>query len=123
METEDVKSALSLLEEALKSDIVNIKQRKIKSDKIIDVANKKLNPIILYQQNHQFGGSLTSEHIRDSATVTQVMVPSEIFVAYKTDSAHSQSSNVHYNLAYSQGQSEKCTNSETERIINMRVKQ
>jgi hypothetical protein len=144
MDTEDITNGMSLLEEALDSTIVNIKQKKIRADKIIDVAKKKIermnkyhtennkqyqttkqfyvHPNIHQQFSSQSGGTTTSEVSNDSITVTQGMLPSEIYVVYKTDSIHSQSSNAHCNLAYS-GKSEKCANSDTERIIDMRVKQ
>jgi hypothetical protein len=147
MDTEDITNGVSLLEEALESAVINIKQKKIRTDKIIEIATKKFNKYQVnsrvaendqqYQTSKQFyvhpnmyqqissqsgGGTTTSELVNDSITVTQGMLPSEIYVVYKTDSVHSQSSNAHCNLAYS-GKSEKCANSDTERIIDMRVKQ
>lgn len=125
-------------------------KKKIRTDKIIDFATKKLdrmnksyhsnsktleknqpfqsskqfyiNPNMYQQFSSQSGGATTTELVNDSITVTQGMLPSEIYVVYKTDPIHSQNSDAHYNLAYS-GKSEKCQNSDTERIIDMRVKQ
>ena len=103
MDTEEVKSGISLLEEVLESDILNINKRKLKSEQIINAAQKKQNVKL------QFGGSLAD-------------IPTEIFVVYKTDSVNSQNSNVHYNLAYPNKTTEKCAESDSERIISMRVK-
>lgn len=106
MDTEELKSGVSLLEEIMKSEILNIPPRRIKDSEIINIAKKRLN------NNNQLGGGHSE-------------IPSEIFVVYKTDSSqlsNSQYSDGHNNLAFSSGKSSKCINSDNEKIIKYCVK-
>lgn len=128
MDTEDMRDAITLLEEVVNSNIFDVKKINIKSDKIIKSISKR---------NIQTGGNIdettdtdTTENSSvtgDSVSVGHIGVPSEIFVVYKKEKklcdSHSNSHNSsHCNLAFSNGSKNVRSDNDLEEIVNYKEK-
>jgi hypothetical protein len=129
MDTEDVRDAITLLEDVVNSKIFDAQKIKIKPEKIIkNIKSHKSN-------DRQYGGnkfsSESSESSRsaesitnDSMTVGDINIPSEIFVVYKKDNKAGLTdshNNSHYNLAFSSySKNSKSDTSDFEKITNLK---
>lgn len=129
MDTEDMRDALTLLEEAVNSNIFDFQKINIRPDKICkNIRGKKFS---------QLGGKNKKEEIStsnsdttdsnsstavtgDSVTVGDINVPSEIFLVYKKGGSIESHNNSHYNLAFSSCSRSGKSDSDFEKIVNIK---
>ena len=108
MDTEDMKDAITLLEEVVNSNIFDVKKVNIKPEKIIKNRNKKYIQSGGIENKSEEKTSITDTETSensyvtgDSMTIGHISVPSEIFVVYKKGKKIDTHNSSHYNLAFS----------------------
>ena len=116
MNTEDINNDMILLEESLCSNILNIENPKIKTDKLINKIIKKIKYIKTSRNNNfiETSSDNNTNITNDSMTIGTIDMPSEFFINKKKDSNTSDSfSNLVLEKSY-------YNESDTEKIINFK---